>query len=146
MQIGYGFGYDLSTALSALGLIAGGDLITGKYSIGGPDSRVPNTIGPALGLFKHGTFEIDGSITRQDDYDGNESTFILSRWNNLVAMSKKYDDGKFGNDLFIQERASTWDTAKATNPDFNGGAKQFIVSLAERAFVFRGLREHLPLH
>ena len=40
-----GFGYDTCTFLSALGLIAGGDLPTGLYSIGGADSRVPNTIG-----------------------------------------------------------------------------------------------------
>ncbi|KAI9717961.1 MAG: hypothetical protein M1828_007053 [Chrysothrix sp. TS-e1954] len=139
VQIGYGFGYDLSTVLSALGVIAGGDLISGKYSIGGADSRVPNTLGPSLGLFKHGTFEIDGSITRQDNYDGNESTFELSRWNNLVAMSKQYNDGLFGLPLFTHERAATWDEAKANNPNFNGGVKQFAVSLAERSFVFRGL-------
>lgn len=35
VQVAYGFGYDLSVFLSALGVIAGGDLITGKYSIGG---------------------------------------------------------------------------------------------------------------
>ena len=38
VQVAYGFGYDLSTFLSALGVIAGGDLITGKYSIGGGKS------------------------------------------------------------------------------------------------------------
>ena len=103
------------------------------------DARVPNTIGPALGLFKHGTFEIDGSITRQDDYFGNEATFILDRWNNLVAMSEELDDGNFGRDLFTAERASTFNTARSTNPNFNGGAKQFAVGLAERAFVYRGL-------
>ena len=35
VQIAYGFGYDLSVFLSALGVVAGGDLITGKYTIGG---------------------------------------------------------------------------------------------------------------
>jgi Peroxidase, family 2 len=45
VQIGYGMGFGLGTALSALGLIAGGDLLTGIYSIGGADSRVPNTLG-----------------------------------------------------------------------------------------------------
>lgn len=37
------------------------------------DARVPNTIGPALGLDKHGVFEIDGSITHQDTYFGNNA-------------------------------------------------------------------------
>ena len=103
------------------------------------DSRVPNTIGPALGLFKHGTFEIDGSITRQDDYFGNEATFQLSRWDALVAQANELDGGNFGRDLFTVERATTFNTARSTNPNFNGGAKQFAVGLAERAFVYRGL-------
>ena len=64
VSIGYGFDYSLSVFLSAFGLLAGGDLVTGKYTIGGADPRVPNTIGPAGGLDKHGVFEIDGSITR----------------------------------------------------------------------------------
>ena len=103
------------------------------------DSRVPNSIGPALGLFKHGTFEIDGSISRQDDYSGNEATFILSRWNALVAQSKQFDNGMFGRNLFAQERYTTYNSARSKNPYFNAGAKQFAVSLAERAFVYRAL-------
>ena len=34
IQTAFGFGYDLAAVLSAVGLLAGGDLITGKYSIG----------------------------------------------------------------------------------------------------------------
>ena len=62
VQTAYGFAYDLSTFLSALAVIAGGDLATGYYSIGGADARVPNTLGPALGLDKHGAF----SLSRQE--------------------------------------------------------------------------------
>lgn len=45
-----GFGYDTCSFLSALGLISGGDLPTGIYSIGGADSRVPNTIGYVISI------------------------------------------------------------------------------------------------
>lgn len=45
----------------------------------------------------------------------------------------------FGRDLFVEERYTTFNTARSTNPVFNGGAKQFAVSLAERAFVYRAL-------
>lgn len=34
IQTALSFGYDLATAISAVGLLSGGDLITGKYSIG----------------------------------------------------------------------------------------------------------------
>ena len=60
--------------------MARGDLVTGKYTIGGADSRVPNTIGPAGGLDKHVAFEIDGSIIRQDTALANNANFLLQRW------------------------------------------------------------------
>ncbi|KAF1982538.1 hypothetical protein K402DRAFT_362648 [Aulographum hederae CBS 113979] len=137
-QIAYGFGYDLCTVLSALGVIAGGDLVSGKYSIGGADSRVPNTLGPSLGLDKHGTFEIDNSITRQDTFFGNQADFKLSRWNRLVDIASKYG-GFFGEQTFIEEKGITYDESLATNPTFFAGAKWFVVAHAERAFVYRAL-------
>ena len=75
IQIGHRFGYDLSVILSALGLMEAGDLVTGKYTIGGADARVPNTIGPVGGLGKHGVFDIDidGCTTRQDVHFGNNA-------------------------------------------------------------------------
>lgn len=50
IQTAYGFSYDMATILSAIGLISGGDLISGKYSVGGADSRVPDTLGPSCKL------------------------------------------------------------------------------------------------
>ena len=124
--------------LSALGLIAGGDLPTGTYSIGGADARVPNTIGPALGLDKHGTFEIDSSITRQDNYFGNQATFELDRWNALNETAAS-NGGQFGFDTFVTNQMNTYNTARANNPQFFAGAKYFVVSQVERIFVFNGL-------
>jgi hypothetical protein len=95
VQTGYGSDYGLSVFLSAAGLLEGGDLVTGKYSIGGADARVPNTLGPALGLDKHGVFEIDGSITRQDVHFGNNADFIQQRWDEYVAVANRYG-GLFG--------------------------------------------------
>lgn len=69
-QITLGFGYDTCVFLSALGLLAGGDLPSGMYSIGGEDPRVPNTFGPSLGISHHGFFEVDNSISREDAYFG----------------------------------------------------------------------------
>ena len=77
----FGLGYDVSAILSAFGLSAGGNLLPGKYSIGGQDNRVPNTLGLAPGLDSHGVFEIDTSITRQDVHWGNSANFLIDRWN-----------------------------------------------------------------
>lgn len=72
-QITLGFGYDTCVFLSAVGLLAGGDIVSGAYSIGGADSRVPNTLGPSLGISKHGFFEVDTSISREDSYFGQSN-------------------------------------------------------------------------
>jgi hypothetical protein len=98
-QIAFGFGYDICTFLSALGLLSGGDLPSGLYSIGGADSRVPNTFGPSLGMSHHGPFEVDNSITRIDTYFGNQANFNLTRWNQVVALSAQYGAGLFGANL-----------------------------------------------
>lgn len=78
IQTAYAINFDLAVVLSALGLLAGGDLVTGKYSIGGADARVPNTIGPALGLDSHGRFEEDVSVSRGDTYFGDNHDFNLT--------------------------------------------------------------------
>ncbi|KAI9696140.1 MAG: hypothetical protein M1820_008281 [Bogoriella megaspora] len=138
VQTGYGFTYGLSVFLSALGLLAGGDLVTGKYSIGGADSRVPNTIGPALGLDKHGVFEIDGSITREDVHFGNNANFLLQRWEEYVNISNQHG-GQFNFDTQAQDNGLRYDYSRETNPEFLAGVAWFAVSHAERVFVYEGL-------
>ena len=138
VQIGYGFGYDLSVFLSTLGLVAGGDLVTGKYTIGGADARVPNTIGPAGGLDKHGVFEIDGSITREDVHFGNNANFLLQRWDEYVNESQA-QDGLFNAETNAVDNGFRYDISRETNPDFLAGVAWFAVSHAERVFVYTGL-------
>lgn len=137
-QITLGFGYDTCVFLSALGLLAGGDLPSGKYSIGGADSRVPNTLGPSLGISKHGFFEVDNSISRADAYFGNQANFQLDRFNRLVNITKKYN-GEFGNSAFAEERVLVYNEAKNNNPQFTAGVRWLAVTTAERVFIFRAL-------
>ena len=111
----------------------------GKYTIGGADSRVPNTLGPALGLDKHGTFEIDGSISRPDNFFGNQADFIPERWETVREQAVQSGGGFFGIETWIANQEATYKTARSTNPEFFAGVKYFAVSLAERVFVFRGL-------
>ena len=138
VQIGYGFDFGLSVFLSALGLIAGGDLVTGKYTIGGADPRVPNTIGPAGGLSKHGVFEIDGSITREDVNFGNNANFLLQRWNEYVNEAKA-QGGLFNLQTNAVDNGFRYDNSIKTNPNFFAGIVWFAVSHAERVFVYTGV-------
>ena len=117
IQTAFGFGYDMATVLSALGLLSGGDLISGKYSIGGADSRVPNTLGPSLGLDKHGTCEVDNSITRQDTFFGNQANFQMSRWQALLDTAIAHDN-LFNQATLAAEKKRSYDDSRATNVSF----------------------------
>ncbi|KAJ5973632.1 hypothetical protein N7481_010842 [Penicillium waksmanii] len=138
ISIAYGFDYPLSVFLSALGLMAGGDLISGKYSIGGADSRVPNTIGPAGGIDKHGVFEIDGSITRQDTYFGNNANFILQRWEEYVKIADR-NGGLFGAQMQAEDRLSFQTISPIRFLLTKMSISRLYVSHAERVFVYEGL-------
>ncbi|KAB8343155.1 hypothetical protein FH972_022745 [Carpinus fangiana] len=137
-QITLGFGYDTCVFLSALGLLAGGDLATGKYSIGGQDARVPNTLGPALGISTHGPFEIDTSISRIDSAFGNQASFNLDRWNRIRGIADK-NGGMFGMNTWANERVVSYQESLTKNPSFDAGPKQLAVNLAERVFIPRAL-------
>lgn len=137
-QITLGFGYDTCVFLSALGLLAGGDLPSGKYSIGGADSRVPNTLGPSLGISKHGFFEVDNSISRIDAALGNQANFNLERFEKIQTIAEKYN-GLFNLETWKEERVAVYNEAKNNNPSFNAGIRWLAVTAAERVFIYRAL-------
>jgi len=137
-QITLGFGYDTCVFLSALGLLSGGDLPSGKYSIGGADSRVPNTLGVSRGISAHGFFEVDNSISRMDAALGNHANFDLEKFTKVMDIADKYN-GLFNLETWKEERVAVYNEAKNTNPDFNAGIRWLAVTTAERVFIYRAL-------
>jgi hypothetical protein len=139
IQTAYSMSFDLAVVLSALGLLAGGDIPTGVYSIGGRDSRVPETLGqPLYGIDRHGLFEIDASISRGDRYFGDNHSFNITRWNKLVSDANTHGDGLFSIDAMKHNAADAVDESRATNPRFTFGAN-FAVIYATRALLSRPL-------
>lgn len=110
--------------------------VSGKYSIGGADSRVPNTLGPALGLDRHGECEVDNSIARKDAYFGNQADFQMSRWQALQKTASAHSN-LFSQATFTDEKKRSYDDSRATNPTFNAGPKWFIIAMGERVFVYK---------
>lgn len=138
IQTAYSMSFDIAVFLSALGLLAGGDIPTGKYSIGGADSRVPNTLGPVYGIDRHGLFEIDASISRGDRYYGDNHSFNITRWNKLVSDANTYGDGLFNIEAMKHNAADAVDDSRANNPEFAFGGN-FAVVYATRALLTRPL-------
>ena len=71
-------------------------------------------------------------------YFGNQASFNLDRWNNLVNIANE-NGGQFGFEAFNTERQQTYQQSRNTNPDFNAEVKHFAVTLAERVFIFRAM-------
>ncbi|PWN45855.1 hypothetical protein IE81DRAFT_363690 [Ceraceosorus guamensis] len=138
IQEAYSISFDLAVGLSALGLLAGGDIITGKYSLGGQDPRVPNTLGPALGINRHGLFELDGSISRSDAGFGDNHSFNQTKWDALVDDTKKYGGGLFNLEAFKRNAATQIEASRNTNPTYTNGPN-FFVNYATRALTARPL-------
>ncbi|KAK4701103.1 unspecific peroxygenase, partial [Phenoliferia sp. Uapishka_3] len=134
-QIAFGFAFDICTGLAALGLLAGGDIVSGKMTIAGPDSRVPNTLGQNQGIAVHGPFEIDGSITRADTYFGNNIAYQPDRFDAWYALANETSDGMFDTDTMSANQLASYNISKSTNPAANLGIKYFAVSYAERVFI-----------
>lgn len=131
--------FDIAVFLSALGLLAGGDIPTGKYTIGGRDSRVPETLGaPVYGLDRHGLFELDASVSRGDRYFGDNHSFNITRWNKLVDDANTYGGGLFNTDAVKKNAADAVDASRSTNPEFAFGGN-FAVVYATRALLTRPL-------
>lgn len=130
--------FDIAVVLSAFGLLAGGDPVTGKYSIGGQDDRVPNTLGPALGLDRHGLFELDGSISRSDKGFGDNHSFNTTKWDALIEDANTAGGGYFNADAFTQNYKNQITASRNTNPDFSQGAN-FIFANAIRVLTYRPL-------
>lgn len=134
-------------------VLAGGDLITGKMSIAGPDSRVPNTLGENQGIAVHGyvdwsatsesvltcasrrPFEIDGSITRADTYFGDNISYKKDRFDAWTKQANETSAGLFDFKTMSANQLSSYKISKETNPAAYFGVKYFVVSYAERVFI-----------
>ncbi|KAJ5579868.1 uncharacterized protein N7459_005853 [Penicillium hispanicum] len=70
----------------------------------------------AATLSRANTRLIDGSITREDTYFGNNANFVLQRWGQYVDIVNRYG-GPFGAETQAEDRALRYDNSRATNPE-----------------------------
>ncbi|KAG8875287.1 hypothetical protein FRB98_007993, partial [Tulasnella sp. 332] len=124
---GFNMAADLATLLGTVSLIYDGDVTTGKWSIGGSDSRtsflgrrssLPNLIGKEGGLDYHTAgIEGDASITRLDAYFGNDHTTQPELYQQLKGFAANYG-GLYTMDALQDHALARWKNSIATNPTF----------------------------
>ncbi|EMD40109.1 heme-thiolate peroxidase [Gelatoporia subvermispora B] len=137
---GFNMGGDLSEFLALIGIAYDGDLITEKFSIGGPDSRtsllgsLQNILGVEGGLDHHGPFEADASATRDDAFFGDDHTMQPNLYAQMKSIAAQYG-GLYNLDAMKDLQLLRYQQSIEMNPTFyfmpvSGplivGAKAFI--------------------
>jgi hypothetical protein len=133
----FNMGADLSSLLSTGGAIDGGDIISQKMSIGGPDARVGvlngalnKVLGTPSGISGHGKFnEGDASATREDFYlNGDNISFKPELFEQMHQQAIAKGDGTYSVDAIKEHFKNRYAASKAAN-------KQFYFNLPSSAVV-----------
>jgi hypothetical protein len=133
-QEGFNMGYDFAKAVSSFALLSRGNPLLNKVSLGGESHLIPPLPGKIDGipggLAKHGRFEGDVSMTRQDAALGDHVKLNPDLYNNLLS----YVD-RFGEDngtvvtykVFSEYRWDRLVTLNKTNPQltYHNGRRGF---------------------
>ncbi|KAH9881315.1 hypothetical protein IAQ61_000038 [Plenodomus lingam] len=119
----YNVGYDLAVLLAVLGIEAGGDVVTGKLSIG-CDATSRTALLPILGrqpgLNTRLKFEADSSLTRDDYFlnNGDNYSFNGTLFASMKSVADRVSGGKFDLNALAAYRSQRYDESVATNDNF----------------------------
>ncbi|KAF2849046.1 hypothetical protein T440DRAFT_400254 [Plenodomus tracheiphilus IPT5] len=136
-QAVFNMGSDLSALLSTGGAIDGGDVLSTKMSIGGPDSRVGvlngalnSLLGTPSGISGHGKFnEGDASATRLDFYlQGDNISFRPELFKQLHQQALAKGNGTYSVEAIKEHFKNRYAASKSAN-------KQFYFNLPSAAVV-----------
>lgn len=120
----YNVGYDLATLLATLGVLADGDVVTGKLSIGCDATSRTATLGGVLGnqpgLNGHNKFEGDSSLTRNDyfTHNGNDYSFNGTLFGRMKDTADRVSNGNFDRNTLAAYRSQRYDESVQENPNF----------------------------
>tara|TARA_R110002003_G_scaffold502_10_gene20113 strand:+ start:3696 stop:4796 length:1101 start_codon:yes stop_codon:yes gene_type:complete len=123
----FNMGSDLSALLATGGAIDGGDILSTKMSIGGPDSRVGvlngalnSVLGTPSGIAGHGKFnEGDASATRLDFYlEGDNISFRPELFKQMHQQALAKGNGTYSVDAIKEHFKNRYAASKAANKQF----------------------------
>lgn len=123
----FNMGADLSALLAVGGAVDGGDILSTKMSIGGPDSRVGvlngalnSVLGTPSGISGHGKFnEGDASATREDFYlNGDNISFKPELFKQMHQQALAKGDGTYNVAAIKEHFKNRYVASKAANSQF----------------------------
>ncbi|CAO2658790.1 Nn.00g065130.m01.CDS01 [Neocucurbitaria sp. VM-36] len=128
----YNVGYDLAVLLAVLGIQAGGDIVTGKLSIG-CDATSRTALLPLLGnqpgLNGHNKFEADTSLTRNDYFtaNGDNYNFNGTLFASMKSVADRVSGGNFDRNALAAYRSQRYDESVQQNPNFFFGPLSLLL-------------------
>ncbi|KAF5254691.1 hypothetical protein FANTH_624 [Fusarium anthophilum] len=140
----FNMGADLSALLAVGGAIDGGDILSQKMSIGGPDNRVGllngalnKIFGKPSGIAGHGKFnEGDASATREDFYlNGDNISFKPELFKQMHQQALAKGDGTYNVDAIKEHFKNRYRDSKAANKQFYFNVPSAAVVMGAYYFV-----------
>ncbi|KAH7085044.1 hypothetical protein BKA63DRAFT_399697 [Paraphoma chrysanthemicola] len=128
----YNVGYDLAVLLATLGVVADGDVVTGKLSIG-CDATSRTALLPLLGsqpgLNGHNKFEGDTSLTRNDYFlaNGDNYSFNGTLFAAMKTVADRVSGGNFDRNTLAAYRSQRYDESVQQNPNFFFGPLSLLL-------------------
>lgn len=124
----FNMGADLSSLLATGGALDGGDILSQKMSIGGPDNRVGvlngalnSVFGTPTGIAGHGKFnEGDASATRLDFYlnNGDNIVFVPELFKQMHQQALAKGNGTYSVDAIQEHFKNRYRDSRAANSQF----------------------------
>ncbi|KAF5555876.1 cercosporin resistance protein [Fusarium mexicanum] len=140
----FNMGADLSALLAVGGAVDGGDILSQKMSIGGPDNRVGllngalnKIFGKPSGIAGHGKFnEGDASATREDFYlKGDNISFKPELFKQMHQQALAKGDGTYNVDAIKEHFKNRYRDSKAVNKQFYFNVPSAAVVMGAYYFV-----------
>jgi len=147
---GLNMGHDMAVFVAYLGFLVNGNPLTNLVSIGmktpltGGDPPPPAIVG---GLDTHGTFEGDTSMTRGDDFFGDNHSFNETLFDEFVDFSNRFGGGNYTMNVAAELRNQRVLDSIATNPELSYAGRQFsaVAEAALPALLFIDGRHDIEL-
>ncbi|KAF5694350.1 Aromatic peroxygenase [Fusarium denticulatum] len=140
----FNMGADLSALLAVGGAVDGGDILSQKMSIGGPDNRVGllngalnKIFGKPSGIAGHGKFnEGDASATREDFYlNGDNISFKSELFKQMHQQALAKGDGTYNVDAIKEHFKNRYRDSKAANKQFYFNVPSAAVVMGAYYFI-----------
>ncbi|EJD46377.1 heme-thiolate peroxidase [Auricularia subglabra TFB-10046 SS5] len=140
VQEGFNMAHDIAIFVTYAAFLVNGNQLTNLMSIGsscglssltGPAPPLPALAG---GLNVHGTFEGDASLSRSDDFLGDNHNFNATLFDQIISDSKTYGGGRYNMTAAGEVRWRRIQESIAHNPDFYFSNPRFNTAYAEAVF------------